>query len=42
MKHINIVKESDNLYHVFIGEKDMWLSRLDLIELRRKMNSLAL
>ena len=42
MKHINIVKESDNLYHVYIGEKDMWLSRLDLIELRRKINSLAL
>ena len=42
MKHINIVKESDNLYHVFIGEKDMWLSRLDLIELRRKINSMAL
>ena len=42
MKHINIIKESDNLYHVFIGDKDMWLSRLDLIELRRKMNSLAL
>lgn len=42
MKHINIVKESDNLYHVFIGGKDIWLSRLDLIELRRKINSLAL
>ena len=42
MKHINIVKESDNLYHVFIGDKDMWLSGLDLIELRRTINSLAL
>ena len=42
MKHINIIKESDNLYHVYIGDKDMWLSRLDLIELRRKINSLAL
>ena len=42
MKHINIVKESDNLYHVYIGDNDMWLSRLDLIELRRKINSLAL
>ena len=42
MKHINIVKESDILYHVYIGDKDMWLSRLDLIELRRKINSLAL
>ena len=42
MKQINIVKESDILYHVYIGDKDMWLSRLDLIELRRKMNSLAL
>lgn len=42
MKQINIVKESDNLYHVYIGDKDMWLSRLNLIELRRAMNSLAL
>lgn len=30
---MNIVKESDNLYHVFVGDKDMWLSRLDMIEL---------
>lgn len=42
MKQINIVKESDNLYHVYIGDKDMWLSRLNLIELRRTMNSLSL
>ena len=42
MKQINIVKESDNLYHVIIGDKDMWITRLDLIELRRKINSLAL
>ena len=42
MKQINIVKESYILYHVYIGDKDMWLSRLDLIELRRKINSLAL
>lgn len=42
MKQINIVKESDNIYHVYIGDKDMWLSRLNLIELRRTMNSLAL
>ena len=42
MKQTNIVKESDNLYHVYIGDKEMWLSRLDLIELRRTMNSLAL
>lgn len=39
---MNIVKESDNLYHVFVGDKDMWLSRLELIELRRTINSLAL
>lgn len=42
MKHINIVKESDNLYHVYIGDKDIWLSRLNLIELMRTINSLAL
>lgn len=39
---MNIVKESDNLYHVFVGDKDMWLSRLELIELRRTINNLAL
>jgi len=37
-----IVKESDNLYHVFVGDKDMWLSRMDLIELRHQINALAL
>lgn len=42
MKQINIVKESDNLYHVFVGDKDMWLSRLELIELRHTINGLAL
>lgn len=42
MKQINIVKESDNLYHVFVGDKDMWLSRLELIELRHAINGLAL
>lgn len=42
MKQINIVKEGDNLYHVFIGDKDMWLSRLALIELRHTINSLTL
>lgn len=39
---MNIVKEGDNLYHVFVGDKDMWLSRLELIELRRTINNLAL
>ncbi len=39
---MNIVKESDNLYHVFVGDKDMWLSRLDMIELRRAIFRLAL
>lgn len=39
---MNIVKESDNLYHVFVGDKDMWVSRLELIELRRTINNLAL
>lgn len=42
MKHINIVKESDNLYHVFIGDKDMWLSRMELVELRHSINSIPL
>ena len=39
---MNIVKESDNLYHVFVGDKDMWLSRLDMIELRRAIFRLDL
>lgn len=39
--NIKILKEGGR-YHVYIGDKDMWLSRLNLIELRRKMNSLAL
>lgn len=39
---MNIVKEGDNLYHVFVGDKDMWLSRLELIELRRTINNLTL
>lgn len=39
---MNIVKESDNLYHVFVGDKDMWLSRLDMIELRCAIFRLAL
>lgn len=42
MKQINIVKESDNLYHVFVGDKDLWLSRMELIELRHTINGLAL
>ena len=42
MKHINIVKESDIFFYVYIGDKDMWLARLDLIELRLTINSLAL
>ena len=39
--NIKILKEGDR-YHVYIGDKDLWLSRLYLIELRRTINSLAL
>lgn len=42
MMQTKIVKENDNLYHVYVGDKDMWLSRLDLIDLRRSVNALAL
>lgn len=42
MMQSKIIKESNNLYHVFVGDKDTWLSRLDLIELRRSINALAL
>lgn len=38
---IKILKD-DNRYHVYIGDKDLWLSRMELIELRHVINGLAL
>lgn len=38
---IKILKNDDR-YHVYVGDKDLWLSRMELIELRRTINSLPL
>lgn len=38
---IKILKDDDR-YHVYVGDKDLWLSRMELIELRRTINSLPL
>ena len=37
-----IVIEEFGQYHVFVGDKDLWLSRIDLICLRHELNSLAI
>lgn len=39
--NIKILKEGDR-YHVYIGDKDLWLSRMELIELRHSINSIPL
>lgn len=39
--NINILKEGDR-YHVYIGDKDLWLSRMELVELRHSINSIPL
>ena len=39
--NIKIVKEVDR-YHVYIGDKDLWLSRIELVELRHSINSIPL
>lgn len=38
---IKILKDDDR-YHVYVGDKNLWLSRMELIELRRTINSLPL
>lgn len=38
---IRVIEESDQ-YQVFVGDKDLWLSRIDLICLRHELNSLAI
>ena len=35
-----IVIEDSGQYHVFVGDKDLWLSRIDLICLLYELNSL--
>jgi hypothetical protein len=39
--NIKILKEGDR-YHVYIGDKDLWLSRIELVELRHSINSIPL
>lgn len=39
--NIKILKEDDR-YHVYIGDKDLWLSRMELVELRHSINSIPL
>ena len=39
--NIKILKEGER-YHVYIGDKDLWLSRIELVELRHSINSIPL
>ena len=39
--NIKILKEGDR-YHVYIGDKDLWLSRMELVEPRHSINSIPL
>lgn len=39
--NIKILKEGDH-YHAYIGDKDLWLSRMELVELRHSINSIPL
>lgn len=39
--NIKILKEGDR-YHVYIDDKDLWLSRMELVELRHSINSIPL
>ena len=39
--NIKRLKEGDR-YHVYIGDKDLWLSRMELVELRHSINSIPL
>lgn len=39
--NIKILKEGDR-YHVYICDKDLWLSRMELVELRHSINSIPL
>ena len=38
---VRVIEEAGQ-YHVFVGDKDLWLSRIDLICLRHELNSLAI
>lgn len=36
------VIEDAGQYHVFVGDKDFWMSRIYMIGLRHELNSLAI
>lgn len=38
---VRVIEEAGQ-YHVFVGGKDFWMSRIDLIDLRHELNSLAI
>lgn len=39
--NIKVLKDGDR-YHVYVGDKDLWLSRMELVELRHSINSIPL
>lgn len=39
--NIKVLKDGDR-YHVYVGDKDLWLSRMELVELRHAINSIPL
>lgn len=39
--NIIVLKDGDR-YHVYVGDKDLWLSRMELVELRHAINSIPL
>lgn len=36
--NIKIIKEGADLYHVYIKDKDIWLTRMEMIEFRHHIN----
>lgn len=39
--NIKVLKDGDR-YYVYVGDKDLWLSRMELVELRHSINSIPL
>ena len=33
---IRVIKESESLFHLFVGDKDLWLTKKDMIQLSLK------
>ena len=33
---IRVIKASENLFHLFVGGKDLWLTKKDMIQLNLK------